>query len=260
MRSDWSHTDRWQTAGSHTRSRLLAATAAATTVAALSILAVGVGSGAQASTKGSAASQLLGTALRNAASRHSVHEVVTEKAAKASGLVVSDVGTNQGRQDITRSGGVKAHVVVVGGTAYFSGNQAALVHYFGLPAAVAHKVGTRWVSVLSSSSGYSFVAGGTSLSSVLGGFAVPGQLKETAPTQVDGQPAVGITSTGPATGSTTAPASAIVYVTRSSTPLPLRAVYTYSSGASVTLQLSGWGEHLALKAPTNVIPAAQLQK
>jgi hypothetical protein len=242
------------------RSRLLAATAAATTVAALSILAVGVGSGAQASTKGSAASALLNTALRNALARKSVHEVETEKAPKVSDSVVTDAGTNQGRQQITHSGGEKGQVVVVGGTAYFSGNQAALTHYFGLPAAVASKVGARWVSVPASSSGYSAVAGGTSLSAVLGSFDVPGQLKETAPTQVDGQPAVGITGKGPVTGSTTASVSAIIYVTRASTPLPVRAVYTFSTGGSVTLDLSGWGEHLALKAPANVIPVAQLQK
>lgn len=248
------------TAGSRTRSRLLAATAAATTVAALSILAVGVGSGAQASTKQSAASTLLRTAVHDALSRSSVHEVETEKAPKVSGTVITDAGTKQGHQEITHSGGVKAQVVVVGDKAYFSGNQAALIHYFGLPAAVAAKVGTRWVSVPSSSSGYSTVAGGTSLAAVLGGFDIPGQLKETAPTQVDGHAVVGITGKGPVSGSTTASVSAIVYVTRSSTPLPLSAVYTFSAGGTVTLGLSGWGEHLALKAPTNVIPAAQLQK
>lgn len=227
-------------------------------MAALTIFAVGVGSGAQ--TSNSAASQLLRTALHNALSRSSVHEVETEKAPKASGTVITDAGTKQGRQQITHSGGVKAQVVVVGGTAYFAGTQAALVHYFGLPAAVAQKVGNRWVSVPSSSRGFSVVAGGTSLSGVLGGFAIPGQLKETAPTQVDGQSAVGITGKGPVTGSTGSSVSAIVYVSRSHTPLPLRAVYTFSAGGSVTLELSGWGEHLAIKAPTNAIPVAQLQK
>ena len=202
---------------------MLAATAAATTVAALAILAVGVGSGAQASTKASAASQLLRTALRDALARSSVHEVVTERAPKASGTVITDAGTNQGRQQITHSGGVKAQVVVVGGLAYFSGNQTALVHYFGLPAAVAQKVGNRWVSVPSSSTGFSAVAGGASLAAVLGGFAVPGQLKETAPIQVDGQSAVGVTGKGPVTGATGVSVSAIVYISRSHTPLPLRA-------------------------------------
>jgi len=239
---------------------LLAATAATTTVAALSILAVGVGNGAPTSTKGSAASTLLGTALHDALARKSVHELETAKAPNVSDSVITDATTNQGRQQITHSGGEKGQVVVVGGKAYFSGNQAALTHYFGLPAALARKVGTRWVSVPSSSSGYSAVAGGASLNGVLGSFDIPGQLKETAPTQVDGQSAVGITGKGPVTGSTTASISATVYVTRSSTPLPLRAVYAFSSGGSVTLELSGWGEHLALKAPTNVIPVAQLQK
>ena len=65
---------------------------------------------------------------------------------------------------------------------------------------------------------------------------------------------------GPVTGATGVSVSAIVYISRSHTPLPLRAVYTYSAGGSATLELTGWGEHLALKAPTNVIAAAQLGK
>jgi hypothetical protein len=229
-------------------------------VAALSILAVGVGSGAQASTKASAASTLLRSAVRNALARKSVHEIETEKAPKASGLITIDAGTTQGHEQITHSGGEQAQVLVVGGTAYFSGNQAALIHYFGLPAAVAKKIGTRWVSVPSSSSGFAAVAGGTTLASVLGSFDVPGTLRETAPTQIDGQAAVGVTGKGPVTGSSTPSVSAIVYVTRSSKPLPLRAVYSFSTGGSVTLDLSAWGEHLALKAPATSIPATQLEK
>ena len=238
---------------------MLAALAAATTVAALSILAVGVGSGAQASTQGSAATQLLHAALHDALSRSSVHEVETQKTPKMSATLITDAGTKQGRQQITRSGGEKAQVVAVGGAAYFSGNQAALIHYFGLPAALARKVGNRWVSVPSSSNGYSVVAGGTILSSVVGSFAIPGRLTETGPTTVDGQPAVGITAKGPVTGSTSASVSATVYVTRSRTPLPLRATYIFSDGGRATLDLSSWDERLALKAPTNAIPAAQLQ-
>lgn len=277
MGLDWRHAGGWHFAsrdagagpatssrlprpdGSRQRARLRAVLAAATVVAALSILAVGVGSGAQA-TAGSAAAQLLHTALHDALTHKSVHQVETEKTPQFSNNVSTDAGTNQGREQIAHSGGEQAQVVVVGGTAYFSGNQAALIHYFGLPAALARKVGTRWVSVPSSSSGYTVVAGGTSLPAVLGAFAIPGLLTETAPTVVDGQSVVGIKSKGPATGSTSPAvvASAIVYVTRSHTPLPLRAVYSFSKGGSATLDLSRWDEHLALKAPTNVIPVSKL--
>ncbi len=246
------------TLGARTHRRLLATTAAATTVAAFAILAVGVGSGAQTTAKPSAGTLLLRTAVHDALAHSSVHQVETEKSPTASGTVVTDAGTKQGRQVITHSQGENAQVIVVGGTAYFAGNQAALIHYFGLPAALAQKVGSRWVSVPSSSRGYSVVAAGLTLTGLIGGFAIPGQLTETAPTMVDGQAVVGIKSQAPPTGSTAASVSAIVYVTRSRTPLPVRAVYTFSKGGSATLDLSGWNEHLAVKAPTNVIPAAKL--
>lgn len=243
--------------GSRLRASLLTVGAAVPVVAVVLIFVLSAAGGAQA-TQAPSAAQLLHTALSDANARGSVHEVESEKSSKVSGTLSADVSTHEGRQDITHSGGEQAHVLVVGGTAYFSGNQAALIHYFGLPAAVALKVGTRWVSVPSSSSGYSVVAAGTTLSSALGSFAIPGHLTQTAPTKVDGQPVVGIHGKGSIGGSASASLSVTVYVSRTSTPLPVRASYTYSTGGSVTLDLSGWGERLALHAPSNVIPTAQL--
>jgi hypothetical protein len=245
--------------GVASRSRLrLAALAAASALAAALIVTTAGGSGAQAA-QGSAATQLLRAAVHNALARTSVHELQTVTSAQGTGTVTTDAGTSAGRQEIKRPGGERAQVLVVGGVAYFSGTQTALTNYFGLPAAVARKVATRWVSVPSSSAGYSVVAGGATLSGVLGSFAVPGHLSETAPTQVDGQAAIGIKGVGADKGATSITVSATVYVSRGSTPLPVRATYTFSKGGSVTLELSNWNEHVAITVPTNVIPEAQLQ-
>jgi hypothetical protein len=221
---------------------------------------LGGAGGAQAKPAPSAA-QLLRTALADASARGSVHEVQTAVASKVTIGIATDVATNEGRQEITHSGGEQAHVLVVGGTAYFSGNQAALIHYFGLPASVAHTVGTRWVSVPSSNSGYAAVAANLTLASALKSLTPPGALTETAPTRVDGQSVVGIRGTpGSADGKD---ASNILYISSSSTPLPVAGSASSKGGGSTqaftsTITLSGWGERVALTAPTNVISASKL--
>jgi len=222
---------------------------------------LGGAGGAQAKTASSAA-QLLRTALADASARGSVRVVETAVASKLSVTIVADAATNGGRQDITHAGGERAHVLVVGATAYFSGNQAALTGYFGLPASVAHAVGNRWVSVPSSSSGYAQVAANVTLAGALKALTPPGALTETAPTRVDGQAVVGIRGTlGSAEGKD---ASDILYVTSSGTPLPVAVSASSKGGGGVqaftsTITLSSWGEHVALRAPTNVISASKLQ-
>jgi hypothetical protein len=221
---------------------------------------LGGAGGAQAKPAPSAA-ELLRTTLADASARGSMHEVETAVGTKVTIKVVADLATNEGRQNITHSGGEQAQALLVGATAYFSGNQAALTHYFGLPASVAKTVGTRWVSVLSSSSGYASVASDLTLASALKSLTPPGALSETAPTRVDGQSVVGIRGTpGSADGKD---ASDILYVTSSSTPLPVAVSASSKGGGGAqaftsTVTLSGWGEHVAVSAPTNVISSSKL--
>jgi len=101
------------------------------------------------------AAKLMHVALSNADARGSVHETESETTSKLKATFSDDVAVHEGRQNITRSVGEQAHVLIVAGVAYCSGNQAALINYFGFPAAIAREVGSRWVSVPSSSSGYS---------------------------------------------------------------------------------------------------------
>jgi hypothetical protein len=140
-----------------------------------------------------------------------------------------------------------------------SGNRAALVHYFGFPAAVAREVGSRWVSIPSSGSGYSTVAAGATLSSAIALLAIPGHVTETNPTTVDGQAVVGIQGDVPIPGSPHTSVAATLYVSRTTSPLPVAATSTFSKGGSATITLSHWGETVALTAPPNAVPESQLQ-
>jgi hypothetical protein len=186
--------------------------------------------------------------------------VESEAAPSAVAEFTEDLATHAGRQNIIRSGSEQAQVMVVGGVAYISGNQAALVHYFGFPAAVARKVGTRWVSIPSSSSAYSTVAGDATLPSAMGNLAIAGKLTQTAPTTVNGEPVIGIRTDDTITGSPRSTLVATLYLSRTSKPLPVRATYTYSKGGTATITFSDWGEKVTLKAPAHSIPLSQLKQ
>jgi hypothetical protein len=214
---------------------------------------------AQATPAPSAAA-LMRTALSDGNAQGSVHATEVETAASLRATLTDDVATHEGRQEITHSGGEKAHVLVVGGVAYLSGNQAALVHYFGFPAAVAREVGSRWVSIPSPSSGYSTVAAGATLASTIESLAIPGHVSETKPTTFGGQPVVGIHGNVPIQGSPHSTVAATLYVSRASRPLPVGEIYKYSNGGTATVTLSNWGESVKLSAPTNTIPESKLQK
>jgi hypothetical protein len=206
------------------------------------------------------AAQLRSTALADADERGSVREVESERTRSLVATFTEDLATHDGRQNITRSGGEQAHVLIVGDTAYVAGNRAALIHYFGFPAAVASKIGARWVSIPSSSSAYSTVAGDATLPSAMTALAIAGKLTETAPTTINGQAVIGVRTKASIPGTSPATLAATLYISRASEPLPVRASYTSSKGGSATITLSNWGEKIAFTAPTNAIPLSQLEK
>jgi hypothetical protein len=96
--------------------------------------------------------KLLRAALADANARGSVH--VSESAIVQGRRInfADDLARYSGRQEITLSTGERAHVLIVGTSAYTSGNQAALVKYFAFPASVAGEIGRRWVRIPASSS------------------------------------------------------------------------------------------------------------
>jgi hypothetical protein len=174
-------------------------------------------------------------------------------------MITNDIAVHEGRQNITYSGGVQAHVLLVAGVAYLSGNQAALISYFGFPAAAARQVGSRWVSIPSSNRGYATVAAGATLRSAIAALAIPGHVSETTPTTVDGLQVIGIHGIVPIPGRPHTKVTATLYISRTSSPLPVGASYTYSTGGKSTTTLSDWGETLSLKPPANSIPESQLK-
>jgi hypothetical protein len=80
-----------------------------------------------------------------------------------------------------------------------------------------------------------------------------GKLAETAPTHIAGSRAIGIRGDGPAVSPGGPPSAITLFVSDSARPLPLQAVITAAVGSG-TITLSRWGEHLALRAPRDVVP------
>ena len=113
----------------------------------------------------SAATRLLASALQDASAKGSVHEVGVAVSGRQKVTIVDDIATHEGRQDVNHYGNEQAQVLVVNGTAYLSGNRAALTGYFGFTASAAHKIGTRWVSVPRANRNYAELSVGLTLAS-----------------------------------------------------------------------------------------------
>ena len=202
------------------------------------------------------ASQLLQTAFADAAARGSVHEVEHAVSGHNWFIASDDVSLQDGLQDITRSGGIHAHVILLGPVAYVSGNHTTLVSYFGLPTSAARAVGSRWIRVPASDHGwYPTVAADATLPSALNQVKPTGPLVDLPPTELDGQSVIGIRGNMPK--GFTGGGTDIVFITRSSHPLVVSATFT-GHGEKVTSTFSHWGEHVAPHAPSSWIASNKL--
>jgi hypothetical protein len=203
---------------------------------AASILGVGLGHAAGKRT----ASQLFQIALADASASGSVHELTSEVSGETWFQASDDVSLRDGRQDIRRSGGVHAHVRLLGPVAYISGNQQTLVSYFGLPRSVAQKIGVRWVRIPSSDHAwYPTVAADATLLSALSQVTPAGPLVELPASELDGKSVIGIRGNIPKGfrgGDTDT-----TFVTQSAHPLLVAAIFA-RSGQKMTSTFSHWGE------------------
>jgi len=205
--------------------------------------------------------QLLRSAFADDTARGSFHFAASTVQAGKTVTFSDDVALDEGRQIVTISGGARFSALVVAGVAYMSGNETALVDYFGFSAAVAREVGERWISVPRSSSAYADVAGGVTVSSALAQITPAGTLTETAPTTLDGQAVIGVSGRLPAAYGQ--PGSMTTYVIRGSSPLPVLMTITLRASGHVSAghgsaSVSDWGEHVTVSAPTNAIPLSKI--
>ncbi len=225
---------------------------------AISTIALSACGGQGSSTAGSSPAQLLHTALSDAGASGSVHETESVKLSAGREKFSDDVAVHEGRQAITVHPGEVAHVLVVHGQAYISGKKSVLTAFFGFSKLAARAIGSRWLSIPSTSRGYSTVAYDATLATALDGLFLRGPLTETAPATIDGTSVVGIQGDVTLPG-TPGSVATTVYVSRASKPLPVGATYSFSTGASGRIAFSHWGEPLSLRPPARVIAQGALQ-
>jgi len=202
------------------------------------------------------AAQVLSAAVRDAQARGSVHETEVNDLNGHLIELATDVALHEGRQKITAPGIGTAYNDVVDGDAYCSGEtRSAVLAFCDVSQAAAKLVGTRWIRISPSSGIYTGIATGETLLSALAVIAPHGTLVETGLKTIDGQHAVGIT--GAASPLANPFTSVTLWITDSSTPLPLQAVFSApkSTGTAV---LSGWGEHLAITPPAHSLAYGSL--
>ena len=203
---------------------------------------------------GGSPNALLQQAIKDGIARGSVHESSLGGLGYGIATFTSDVTTDGGEQDLTMDLGIDAHVIVAGDVAYVSGNTLFLEQY--VSAAEAHTIGDHWLEIPSSDSAYAGISDDVTLTSAMDDLKLTGPLSETAPMTVDGQSVVGITGTATLRDSTS-PGTGTVYVSRTGTPLPVAATYTYATGATVNVILDHWGEHVAVHVPANIFHVEQ---
>jgi len=198
-------------------------------------------------------------ALAAAQAVGSVHVDMTSSSASGSAVYSTDVSASAGRQVITITGGGQATVLDVDGVGYVSGNPAALVGFFGFPAAVSARLTGRWVSFRSGQPYYQQIVDALTLDSALGVVRLSGRLTSKGAGRVGGQPVVGVRGTAPSVPGVPAGSKATLYVATSGRMLPVS--YQEVSGSTrLSAVFSRWGETVRVTAPRDAIPISSVMK
>jgi hypothetical protein len=197
----------------------------------------------------------LNAAVASARAEGSARVTVHFFSGKTTGELVQDSALQSGVETVA-IGKERVSILLMDGTAYFSGNASGLTGYFGLPQAVAATLSGKWVSVSSTDSGYT---------SVVAGLTLPAALKEASPTGViaqgkmkklKGQLTTSISGTGSASTVATS-----LFIAAKGKPLPVEAVASAGSGKKVSGEIvtfSHWGEKVHVPTPSNAIPLSAL--
>lgn len=193
--------------------------------------------------------------MRDAALRGSVHETgIGNNVLRWS----DDIATHEGIQRFTSSVGT-AQIIVLDGTAYCSGTSTRMVSAFcGLSAKAAGTLGSRWLSVSTSTRADAALADDVTLASVLASITPGGTLtKTTVPTLADGKRAIGVLGT--ATADQKPYTSEELWISAAQPSLPIAVDLGLAhSLATTTIHSRDWGERVSLSAPTTTVALSSL--
>jgi hypothetical protein len=212
-------------------------------------------------------SRVLAASKTAAASESSLHYVSTTKTPADSVTITGDVSKTEGEQTVVANvNGQVGHVTVmlVGGSAYFEGDEPGLATFMGLPQSIAVKYANQWVSLSPSDTGFSAVASGLTTSSALLQIPISKPLSLRGMSEKSGRRVLAIAgfASGAPEGSTKKSTIPVrLYIEAKGRSLPVlytanRTVDKQKESASVSF--SGWGEPISVTTPLGAVPIGSL--
>jgi hypothetical protein len=201
------------------------------------------------------AQHTLAHALSAAKAEGSARITVEFYSGSSTGKVVQDSAQQSGEQTVA-IGNERASVVLVGQTAYISGNGQGMTSYFGLPSDVVATLGRRWISIRPSDSAFRMIAGNVTLASALANVTPTGNLSTGKRSTVNHQSVRSIAGAAPDGGRLT------LFVAAGGRSLPVEAIESSGSGTSARgeiVNFTRWGEHVNVPKPSPVVPISAVQ-
>ena len=211
---------------------------------------------------GKTPAQVLAIADAAEVAKGSVHIVEADSIGGSTFQLVTDAGTSQGKQILTRSTiGNATFLVVSAQMAYVKGDATYFEQNFSMSQGEAAEYAGQWIAVPSSSQYYALIAEELTVSSVITEQTPSAPLSLAKPTTVDGKSVVGVSGglTGAPSGYT---GTQVLYISTMTPYLPVSVVAHGTNAANQTLsfreEYSHYGEHVSVTAPARSIPISSI--
>lgn len=235
-------------------------------VSVLGVLAVGAQLAAVQDAEASSRTpaQVLASSRAAAKAESSFHYVSVTKLPGKTVTLTGDVSQSSGEQTVVvvTDGGV-GHLSesLVGGSAYFRGDELGLVNDLGMPSALATQYANQWVSLTPSDREFDSIATALTTSSALAQAVIEKPLSLRGTDHRMGQRVRTIAGSGQsgkvAGSSKRLTSSARLYVSDTGKPLPvfyLSAAKYGGKAYSQSISFGGWGEGVSVSAPAGAVP------
>ena len=194
---------------------------------------------------------VLAKALAAATAAHWMHLQINDSVKLHTASFSDDSGPTSGTQDIVVDG-AHTSVRLVDSDVYFTGDKAALLHYYGFTEAQAVRYVGQWLSLRPGGKAYDNVSGGITMASVLKEMALTGPLRMLPAVKRDGRLVFGI-SGKPVGSHMSSHATATMWIAADGSMLPVE--YVAQDGQKrMDVVMSRWGHAVNVVAPDTAIP------
>ena len=180
-----------------------------------------------------------------------MHEEINASAKGHTFSMKNEIGSVDGQQ-IIRTDGAKAEVILVNGIAYIEANAKGVANYFELSTTDPQQLAGQWFSVTSSDAGYSTYVEAVTLDSDFGQMQLSGPLTSGGQTTIDGHSVIPVHGyvAGASKGSKM---RATLYVTATGKRLPIELAVS-SKSVHETIIWSDWSHPVYLTVPGGSVP------